>query len=238
MHYVVFLAERGLTPYREIADINLPGTYAAGWLAMHLFGDGPLAWRLYDLVLGLTAAIAMAVIAWPYDRLAGIFAGALFVLIHGRDGMAELGQRDLLMTVLLLWAVALTLCALRRRRLFFIPLAGALAGFAFTIKPPRSSSGLQLSDLLLCYKSHEKNLPFCLRVGAQSFRAWVRTRPITHQSAKGAIYTSLGRSPRYRRAQKLKGLKARSIDFCFSLTLLSSGLFFPHPQTRFTPKTP
>ena len=136
MHYVVFLAERGLTPYREIADINLPGTYAAGWLAMHLFGDGPLAWRLYDLVLGLTAAIAMAVIAWPYDRLAGIFAGALFVLIHGRDGMAELGQRDLLMTVLLLWAVALTLCALRRRRLFFIPLAGALAGFAFTIKPP------------------------------------------------------------------------------------------------------
>jgi len=135
MHYIVFLVERGFAPYKDIVDVNLPGTYIAGWIVMHLFGDGALAWRLYDLALGLAAAGAMAAIAWPYDRLAGVFAGALFILIHGRDGMAELGQRDLLMAVVLLWSVAFTLYALRRRQVLFISLAAALAGFAFTIKP-------------------------------------------------------------------------------------------------------
>ncbi|HEU5342241.1 hypothetical protein [Edaphobacter sp.] len=135
MHYVVFLMDRGFAPYRQIIDINLPGTYIAGWLVMHLFGDGALAWRLYDLTLGLAAAGAMVLIAWPYHRLAGIFAGSLFILIHGRDGMNQLGQRDLLMAVILLWSVAFTLYALRRRQILFISLAAALAGFAFIIKP-------------------------------------------------------------------------------------------------------
>lgn len=135
MHYVVFLAERGLVPYRDIIDINLPGTYASEWVVMHLFGGGSLAWRLFDVFLGVAATAAMSVIAWPYDKLAGLFAGSLFFLIHGRDGMNELGQRDLLMTVVLLWSTALVLCALRRRMQFLIPLAGVLAGFAVTVKP-------------------------------------------------------------------------------------------------------
>ena len=114
MHYVVFLAGHGQVPYKDIVDINLPGTYATTWLVMHTFGPGALAWRIYDIALGIAATGAMMIIAWPEDTLAGLLAGALFFLIHGRDGIAELGQRDLLMTILLLWAVALTLVAMRR----------------------------------------------------------------------------------------------------------------------------
>ncbi|GGA71647.1 hypothetical protein GCM10011507_24060 [Edaphobacter acidisoli] len=135
MHYVVFLAGRGLTPYKDIVDVNLPGTYAVNWLVMHIFGTGALAWRLYDIALGLAAAGAMTWIAWPVDRLAGPLAGALFFLIHGRDGIAELGQRDLLMAVLLLWAVALVLAAMQRGRIAFVAVAAVLAGFAATVKP-------------------------------------------------------------------------------------------------------
>lgn len=135
MHYVVFLAGRGMAPYRDVVDVNLPGTYAVEWLVMHTFGTGALAWRVYDIVLGLAAAGAMTAIAWPEDRLAGPLAGALFFLIHGRDGIAELGQRDLLMAVLLLWAVALALAALRSGRVAWVAAAAALAGFAATVKP-------------------------------------------------------------------------------------------------------
>lgn len=135
MHYVVFLAERGRIPYKDIVDVNLPGTYAAAWLVMHTFGPGALAWRLYDIALGIAATGAMMIIAWPEDQLAGLFAGALFFLIDGRDGIAELGQRDLLMAVLLLWAVALTLLAARQRRLVLIVAAATIAGYAATVKP-------------------------------------------------------------------------------------------------------
>jgi hypothetical protein len=149
MHYISFLIGRGRVPYRDIVDVNLPGTYAVEWIVIHLFGGGSLAWRLFDIALGLTAAVEMTFLAWPCDRLAGVLAGAVFFLIHGRDGMNELGQRDLVMTILLLASAAFFASALlrsgfafsrsgfasHRYRLTFTALASACAGIAFTIKP-------------------------------------------------------------------------------------------------------
>jgi hypothetical protein len=51
MHYVVFLMSKGLRPYKDIVDINLPGSYFFEASAMHLLGWGALAWRVYDLFL-------------------------------------------------------------------------------------------------------------------------------------------------------------------------------------------
>jgi hypothetical protein len=135
MHYVTFLIGRGWIPYREIIDVNLPGTYAIQWIAIHLLGGGSLAWRLFDIFLGIAATFEMMLIAWPCDPLAGVLAGAIFFLIHGRDGMNELGQRDLVMTVLLLGSAACFCYALRKQRSLFIPLASLIAGIAVTIKP-------------------------------------------------------------------------------------------------------
>jgi len=135
IHYITFLIDRGRVPYRDIVDVNLPGTYAVEWIVIHLFGGGSLAWRLFDIALGLIAAAEMTLLAWPYDRLAGVLAGAVFILIHGRDGMNELGQRDLVMTVLLLASAAFFASALRRNRLSPLVLASLCSGIAFTIKP-------------------------------------------------------------------------------------------------------
>ncbi|MDQ2834404.1 MAG: hypothetical protein M3Y50_11775, partial [Acidobacteriota bacterium] len=42
MHYVNFLMAHGMAPYRDIIDINMPGSYfIEGW-AMHIFGGGDL----------------------------------------------------------------------------------------------------------------------------------------------------------------------------------------------------
>jgi hypothetical protein len=113
MHYIVFLMHHGMAPYRDIVDPNLPTTLWIEAAVMHLFGGGSLAWRLFDLFLLAITGIAMIVIARPYDWFAGFFAAALFALIHGRDGVMQLGQRDLTMTAFLVLAYAFLFEAMR-----------------------------------------------------------------------------------------------------------------------------
>jgi hypothetical protein len=139
IHYAVFLMEHGEAPYRQVVDVNMPGAWLVEWLAMHLLGGGSLAWRIFDLLEGAAAAAAMISIAWPYDRFAGFLAGSLFILLHGRDGLVELGQRDLSMTVLLLVAYVLAFSILRAQRpgarLWATALFGLFLGLATTVKP-------------------------------------------------------------------------------------------------------
>jgi hypothetical protein len=135
IHYVVFLIQNGRAPYREIVDINMPGMYLIDWVVIKCFGGGSLTWRVFDLSLMGIAALSMVVVAWPYDRVAGVFAGALFLLIHGRDGIAQMGQRDLIMAVLLLASAAFLLHAARNGRSWLVIFTGLFSGVAATVKP-------------------------------------------------------------------------------------------------------
>jgi len=139
IHYAVFLISHGAAPYRNIVDVNMPGAYGVEYLAMHVFGGGSLAWRLFDLFLGTMCAVAMVAISWPYDRLAGFLAGGLFILLHGRDGIIEMGQRDLTMAALLLAGYAFMFQVMRaeepQRRLWCTALFGLCLGVAVTVKP-------------------------------------------------------------------------------------------------------
>jgi hypothetical protein len=136
MHYVVFLTHAGYTPYKSIADINLPGSYLAEATAMHIFGGGPLGWHLYDLTLCLVLLVAAVKISSSKQYYAGIFTGTFFLLIHLQDGLAQSGQRDLLIAALLTCAYALLFAAQSRpRNGLLILLFGLLLGFTITIKP-------------------------------------------------------------------------------------------------------
>src|ERR1700753_241266 len=73
MHYVVFLAQHGLTPYRTIVDVNLPGSYFSEAAAIYLFGHGAIAWRLYDISLALVLLTAAVFITWHKSLFAGLF---------------------------------------------------------------------------------------------------------------------------------------------------------------------
>ena len=141
MHYVVLLAQHGRAPYREIGDYNLPGAYLPEWLStesarvLHL----PLSvmWRCFDWAAMALAGLAMMHLAGPDRRFAGLWAGALFALYHGNDGVGQSGQRDLWMTVAVLWAVALLQAAARANEV--VPWRvlgfGLCVGTAATIKP-------------------------------------------------------------------------------------------------------
>ncbi len=151
IHYVCFMMDHGFAPYRQLIEINLPGIYLVNWSVMHALGGGSLAWRFFDFFVLALASAAMMVIAWPYDKWAAVFAGSLLVLFHGRDGMAQSGQRDLIIAALLLAAYAFAFHALRRQTvdrtvLWCMSLAGLCMGFAATIKP----TPLPFALVLLC----------------------------------------------------------------------------------------
>jgi len=93
MHYISFLLDHGKAPYKDIYDINMPGSYLTERWAIDLFGGGDVGWRLYEFSLLGTMTLAMIVIARPYDWLAGLFAGVLFTLLHGSDGASRWAWR-------------------------------------------------------------------------------------------------------------------------------------------------
>jgi len=167
MHYIAFLIQRHWVPYRDLGDMNMPGSYLIELAAMHLFGAGALAWRLFDFtLLALASAAFFAITRNPgapfvtasssrmgSGRLPALFASSLFILVHGRDGLAQGGQRDLTMAVCLLAATAALFIALRglleERSHFALPAAafGLLSGIAATIKP--TTVLLTLAQLLI-----------------------------------------------------------------------------------------
>jgi hypothetical protein len=174
MHYVVFLMDHGLAPYRDIVDPNMPGTYLIQGAVIHLFGGGALTWRIFDLFLLALCGSAMVAIALPYDWFAGVFAATLFALIHGRDGLIDLGQRDLMMTVFLLWGYVFLFKSVRSESeghsRWLTGLFGLCIGAATTVKPPALLFGIALPILLaIAYKKRWRQSVVQLACGAIGF---------------------------------------------------------------------
>jgi len=75
IHYIAFLIERGWAPYRDLGDMNMPGSYLIELAAMHLLGPGALAWRLFDFTLLAAATAAffsiLATDSGPSTKLGG-----------------------------------------------------------------------------------------------------------------------------------------------------------------------
>ncbi len=135
IHYADFLMAHGWAPYRQIDDMNMPVAYLADWFAMHVFGPGDLAWRMYDFFLMGTLTGAAIAIARRVDWLAGLFAGVLFALVHTADGPMNTGQRDEVMAVLLVVSYAFLFEGVRARRPVWLAGFGAAWGLAAGIKP-------------------------------------------------------------------------------------------------------
>ncbi len=158
MHYAVFLMQHGFAPYRQIIEMNMPGSYFAEYLAMHLFGPGAHGARLFDFSLLAAAALSMLAIVRPLPLrrspypsplgsgalYAAIFAAAIFALLHARDGMAQANQRDLIVAVLWLAAIAFLFASLQespaplhspRFQLLFAAAFGFCASASLTLKP-------------------------------------------------------------------------------------------------------
>src|SRR5580698_703386 len=135
IRYVTFLLEGHLAPYRQIYDINMPGSYLVDWTVTHFLGNTALAWRIFDLVLLAAICWAMFSLARLQSRFAGIYAGTFFALFHARNGIAQLGQRDLTMTALLLVGSSCLLKDKWHPAWIRFACFGLFVGLSATIKP-------------------------------------------------------------------------------------------------------
>lgn len=156
VHYLVLLMRHGMAPYRDIVDAQMPGTYLLDWLVIHVFGGGAVGMRIFDLMLCLGATVAMLWIAGPRDRVAGFFAGALLALLHGRDGIPQTAQRDLIIAVLMLLAFAAAFHAVRRNQGTWMLAFGLCAGVAATIKPTAAPLALLLVFAILVLRKRRQ----------------------------------------------------------------------------------
>ncbi len=135
IHYISFMMDGGRAPYRQLIEMDLPGTFLLDWSVVHLLGPGPVAWRVFDAFVMLCASAAMVAIARPERWIAGVLGSGTFWLLHLRDGIGQAGQRDLVEAALLLGMVAFVFHGIRRGRAWPLLPAGLCAGAAATIKP-------------------------------------------------------------------------------------------------------
>jgi hypothetical protein len=162
MHYVNFLIDHGFAPYRDIGDLNMPGAYLMERFSMSVFGPGDLGFRIYDLCMMAAMIAAMIAIAWPYDWLAGLFAGVLFATIHASDGPKGAGQRDEVMAILMVLGLAFLFHTMRRNSAGWMAPGGFLFGMATAVKPTIAPFGFLLLIMIafVLHKRHIRSWPF------------------------------------------------------------------------------
>jgi hypothetical protein len=135
MHYVNFLMQHGMKPYRDITDNNMPGAYLAEGWAMRVFGAGDRGWRVYDYCLLMTLTAGLAYLARRRDWVAGFFAGGLFLVLYAADGPRFAVEREEVITVLLVLSYVALFEAVSRRRAWLGLVFGLTGGMAGAIKP-------------------------------------------------------------------------------------------------------
>ncbi|HYE92593.1 MAG TPA: glycosyltransferase family 39 protein, partial [Terriglobales bacterium] len=104
MHYIAWRIAEGAVPYRDLFDMNFPGTYLVHLAVVTLLGAGDAAWRAVDLGVTAITAVLVAALAAPWGRAAAFGGASFFAAYHLAAGAWNAGQRDFLLCPCLLAA--------------------------------------------------------------------------------------------------------------------------------------
>ena len=102
MHYIAWLIQTGSVPYRDIFDMNAPGTYLVHLGALLLFGHSDFGMRLFDLATLAVMTGLIIHLGRSFGPWSGTTAALLFWLFHLSGGAWRAGQRDYLASLFLL----------------------------------------------------------------------------------------------------------------------------------------
>jgi hypothetical protein len=136
-HFIASQIKLGAVPYRDIADVNMPLTYAIHLAIISIGGMSDMAWRAFDLIAAAIMSALVLALVWPAGRAAAITATLTVLIMHLMMGPFCAGQRDYLMSIPAL-AVALLSAKVaenKNHRRLCLVLAGAFAMTAASIKP-------------------------------------------------------------------------------------------------------
>ena len=137
LHYIAYLInEHDFVPYRDIFEVNMPGTYLFHMAIGKLFGYSDFAFRLVDTTWLTLTLIVSWLLMRPFGRVVAFSACFLFGLVYFKGNVYHSLQRDFI--VLLPIATALLLGTQRKPyhsiNLIHL-LQGILFGLAGLIKP-------------------------------------------------------------------------------------------------------
>src|SRR5438552_3769045 len=135
MHYVAWRIADGAVPYRDLFDMNQPGTYLVHLAVLRTLGGGDLAWRVFDLAWLAATAGVIAVFAMPWGRVAAAAGALVFVTYHLAGGAWQAGQRDFLLCLFLLLGALGVARWLERGGVRSLLWSGAVLGAGITVKP-------------------------------------------------------------------------------------------------------
>ena len=136
LHYMAWNVQHGGVPYRDLLDMNPPGSLLLHCTATSIVGHGHLGWRIFDVVcLAATAAI-IALYCGRSGRLSAAIGALIYALFHLSNGATACGQRDFVVFPILLLALY---CVGKfwssARPLWVLGICGFALGTAATIKP-------------------------------------------------------------------------------------------------------
>jgi len=137
MHYIGWLIHQGAVPYRDIFDMNFPGTYLMHWLILCVPGNIDLNWRIFDLTLLASTLLFMVKLLPPKAYWSASAVCIAFTLFYIGLGNRFAGERDMVMLPLEMGGALCLLHFIEDKRLCFwrVFVAGTLFGAAATIKP-------------------------------------------------------------------------------------------------------
>lgn len=154
--YMVFLMGHGFTLYKDIIEVQFPGSLLIYWIQVHLFGPSQIIFRFFDLCAMGAACLAILLVGRKDGYwFSGVFSSALLVWLHvgGAKSVWEVGQRDFFVACLTVCAVAFLIVAVRRGSAGFMFWYGYCVALSASVKP---TSILYLLLLLLAGRELRK----------------------------------------------------------------------------------
>jgi hypothetical protein len=155
MHYLAWRIGEGAVPYRDLFDMNFPGTYLIHLGVLRLLGAGDAAWRMFDLAWLAATAAVLAAFARPWGAVSAAGSALCFAAYHLAGGSWNAGQRDFLLCLFLIaGALGVALWAERHRAgggmggHSSLPLAGLALGAGMTVKPHVAAFALGLAVMV------------------------------------------------------------------------------------------
>jgi hypothetical protein len=134
--YVSMLIDKfGVVPYRDLYEVNLPGTYVAAWIIGLLTGYAAPAVRVLDYIL-VTGLIGLGGL-WmrKLNLWAGVLGGVAWALGYFAWGPTAMMQREYLMLIPVLAGLAAYTNIPARHSFWRLLITGLFMGMAVTIKP-------------------------------------------------------------------------------------------------------
>jgi hypothetical protein len=150
MHYIAWRIADGAVPYRDLFDMNQPGVYLVHLAVLETLGPGDLAWRVLDLGWLALTSVAIASVAARWGAVAAAGGALAFATYHLAGGAWQAGQRDFLLSPLLVVGVLGVARWLEAPgRWGSLTWSGAAMGAAVTLKPHAGVLALGLGIVVI-----------------------------------------------------------------------------------------